>query len=275
MNNLTTSIEVITPAKAEDYLRKNVFNRKLNQNIVNLYANEMKEGRWNLNGDAIRFDTNGCLLDGQHRLYACIKAMKPFSSLVIRGLDNRCFATIDNGKVRSASDILSINGIPQSANISSIVRKFIRLNNELVTLSKSGGGPGANKISNILVLETYLENKQLFTEANRLSKKCYESCKAFNASDVGGIYCYLVATKKHNEHVVQDFFEQLTDVKRTGYNVISSCRKKFVNDKVSLTHMQSSVRQTLLIKAWNYFIRGKDVRSFGYNKDFDKDIWFI
>lgn len=109
-NGITTEILIITPDLAAAMLSKNTKNRKSSPMTVKAYARDMKAGNWQLNGDAIRFDINGNLLDGQHRLAACVAAETHFQSIVIYGLPAETQNTMDQGRVRSSSDILGING---------------------------------------------------------------------------------------------------------------------------------------------------------------------
>jgi hypothetical protein len=61
------------------------------------------------NGDSIRIDTNGDILDGQHRLAAIVRVGKPVNVLVASGVDRETFATIDVGKRRNVNDIIGID----------------------------------------------------------------------------------------------------------------------------------------------------------------------
>jgi hypothetical protein len=106
-----TSVKTITPAEAVEILdTKNLNNRPISQFTVDRYTQEMKAGRWKLNGEAIIFGKSGRLLDGQHRLKACIQANKPFQSVVVLGAEDHVFDTIDDGKVRGLGDVLAIRG---------------------------------------------------------------------------------------------------------------------------------------------------------------------
>lgn len=105
----------VTPELAKRWLVHNVDNRPLSENLVVLYGLDMLEGRWQYNGDAIRFDANGHLIDGQHRLHACVEAKVPFDTDVILGLAPNTIRTIDIGKSRTAGDIAHIEGAQNAA----------------------------------------------------------------------------------------------------------------------------------------------------------------
>ena len=100
----------VTPELAEQWLKRNKRNRPLTDAKVREYVDAIHADRWPQNGESIKFDINGDLLDGQHRLNAVIIAKKSVKMLVVEGLDPMVFDTIDIGKVRSGADILHIKG---------------------------------------------------------------------------------------------------------------------------------------------------------------------
>lgn len=105
------SVETITPTLAEKWLETMVTNRKVSDSLVLDYAIAIEQGGWALNGETIKFDKEGRLFDGQHRLRGCILARKDFKSYVARGIDDeRAFSTVDTGKFRTHSDVFSIGG---------------------------------------------------------------------------------------------------------------------------------------------------------------------
>lgn len=117
------SIEPLTPELAEKLLEANKGNRPINMTQVENLARLMKEGLWRFNGDAIRIAVDGTLLDGQHRCMACVisEVTQPMQ-LFVRGLQNETQATMDQGRKRTAADVLSMAGIPGGNQIASVAR---------------------------------------------------------------------------------------------------------------------------------------------------------
>lgn len=105
-----TEIMTITPELATQWLEGNTHNRQVKPKVVQVYLEDMREGRWLLNGSTIVFDETGRLLDGQHRLWACIESDRPFPSIVVRGLSEAAFMTIDQGQKRTPADHLYVAG---------------------------------------------------------------------------------------------------------------------------------------------------------------------
>lgn len=87
---ITMEVEKITPKKATEYLKKNINNprgkKSISRKVVNQYAEDMKAGLWQLNGEAIVFDEDGYLKDGQHRLAAVITSGATIEICVVRGV---------------------------------------------------------------------------------------------------------------------------------------------------------------------------------------------
>ena len=85
---VTSKVETITPEIARDYLSKNSRNprKTMDRSVIRKYADDIEAGLWQLNGEAIIFDEDGFLKNGQHRLCAVILANKPIRTLVVRGV---------------------------------------------------------------------------------------------------------------------------------------------------------------------------------------------
>lgn len=111
MSAITTESPVeITPARAKAYLEFNTKNRRANADRVAAYARDMLAGQWNITGETIKFAEDGTLLDGQQRLMACIEAGVPFYTFMTHGLKMESQRDMDQGKKRTVSDSLMIDG---------------------------------------------------------------------------------------------------------------------------------------------------------------------
>lgn len=107
---LDVKVETIDEAKALEYLTHSDGNRPYHQQYTSELAAKQSRGEWQINGDSIRFDSNGILRDGQHRLKMVIQTGIPIEVVVTRGIDPDAFITMDTGKKRSLADVLSIQG---------------------------------------------------------------------------------------------------------------------------------------------------------------------
>ena len=106
---LKHSIMKITPEMAKRWLERNIENnRKPKLGGITRYAADMRNGNWGLNTDAIAFDKNGTLFNGQNRLHAVIKSGETISAFVVFDfpLNNTDFLHLDNGIKRSFRDMI-------------------------------------------------------------------------------------------------------------------------------------------------------------------------
>lgn len=125
-NHFTTEIMYISPAEASAWLGDNKFdNRRLDDRNVERIVRDIKAGKWVFDGNPIRFDKDGNIIDGQHRLWAIVKSGKQVQSMVVRGLDNEAKMTIDTGKARNISDIFHFHGYVNSSVLASVCRLAI------------------------------------------------------------------------------------------------------------------------------------------------------
>jgi hypothetical protein len=101
---------------------KNAHNRPISESTVERYTQEIRAGRWKFNGQAIIFGKSGNLLNGQHRLKAIIAANKSIETLVVWGVDDDAFDTIDDGNKRSLADVLAVKAEYKPALLAAGVR---------------------------------------------------------------------------------------------------------------------------------------------------------
>lgn len=104
------SVMNISPKLAEKFLDGNVINRSVSPSLVERYARDMKNGDWQINGEAITFNKAKELTNGQHRLMAVIKSGKTIPMVVIEDVDNDV-NIYDRGRCRTAADSLVLSGM--------------------------------------------------------------------------------------------------------------------------------------------------------------------
>lgn len=111
MKEPIVTVEKITPAIASEWLEHNLpTNRAITQRHVERLLKDLEKGLWKMDGHPYRFDKDGNLLDGQHRLLAISKSGKTVMGVVVRGLERDAFYSMDTGRKRSTGDTLHIAG---------------------------------------------------------------------------------------------------------------------------------------------------------------------
>lgn len=117
----------MTPVLAAVILDRNGAIRRLRETRVRFWAAEIAAGRWQVTHQGIALDTDGVLLDGQHRLAGIIAAAQAVEMMVTVGADRSTFSVIDTGAVRSVGDVLAGAGVTGSGtpSIGALVRLLL------------------------------------------------------------------------------------------------------------------------------------------------------
>lgn len=124
-------VVTITPEHAQWVLEhKNPHNRNLREKDTDTYARDMANDRWRPTGEPIKFDSEGNLLDGQHRLSAVVRAGVPIEFVVITGdLDQE---QMDSGVKRTMADVLKLRGEANYIVLATVLRSICRWDAENV-----------------------------------------------------------------------------------------------------------------------------------------------
>ncbi len=120
---LDIEIVTVTPDLATEWLARNGHNRPLRQRAVTDYARDMDSGHWLQNGEAIKFASDGTLLDGQHRLHAVVMSGADVVMLVVRGLPMSTQETMDAGRRRTTADAFGLRGEVNATVLAAVARR--------------------------------------------------------------------------------------------------------------------------------------------------------
>lgn len=118
----TVKIQTVTPAIARKWLSGNVDNRKLRESRVVWLSRLLIDGEWELTGDAIVFDDQGVLINGQHRLSAVVVADVSARFVVLRGVPASSQEVMDQNLSRSLGDQLHRRGVPNQNVVASALQ---------------------------------------------------------------------------------------------------------------------------------------------------------
>lgn len=279
-NKITYTTELITPQIAQEMLTYNTMNRKVSQHYINHYAAAMKRGEWKLNGEAILLAEDGTLIDGQHRLYAVIKAGIPVLFTVGRGVDKTAFCTINKGKTRSDGDVFSIDGIPNSTAVAALVRRAMALKctNRTVFGTHTAGSVGNNfYITSSQLLAEYKANKEAYESSLSVGNTYYKKYKILAKSEICALYYHLAFIKGHSVEKVTAFLDAVYGY-RADIPVASWLHEYLVKDMVNrarhLATTSPKCKMQYIVRSWNSYILGRNVKSVRW-KDGDNIETFI
>lgn len=119
----------ITPEAAAELLLRNPKNRNYRAHHAAKMARDMKAGRFQMNGEPILIDRDGNVLDGQHRLHACVDSGIPLRTLLVTGLPPEVRETIDSGAARTIGDRFTMEGVPNAHTVAAAARLITGLAN--------------------------------------------------------------------------------------------------------------------------------------------------
>lgn len=254
---ITTVVERITPALAEEYLAVNAKNRKLTKKVER-FANAMARGEWKLNGEAIKFDYNGNLIDGQHRLRALLRAVFEtdrelmFDTLVVRGLPPETQLTMDQGATRKFSDALRWRGEKDVARLASAIRvldNFLKIG--VISTQQHKGSVTYEELFEVLDAHPGIRDLNP-PKGDRNSKLLTKS--------IASVMWYLF--RRVNEEDAHEFFYLLGGGEGESGVTITYLRNK-LQDNATRTHNKMDTRHlsAFTIKAYNSYRSGSELKQ--------------
>jgi hypothetical protein len=252
--SISTDIVLVTKSMAQEWLNNfNTNNRKATRHIVDKYADQMSRGQWVVNGDTICFDITGTLIDGQHRLLAVIKSEVPLRTTVVRNLPLDAFATIDDGSLRSAGDVIQRAGVKNSNAIAAIAKSLIAF--------QRGYGPHQQFqlrfISKTDISEFCEVNNDELQEAHRLTTLARTGCPIVGAA--WGSLLFQV-TKLYGPEIAEEFVDGTVNGGGTPNDPRNTVRKWVIRTRADASGQISAVIQLAhLTKAFNHWVAGKQL----------------
>lgn len=248
-----TGVMTITPSQAQQILTdRNTHNRRISANHVGRLSRDMADGNFLMNGDAVRFAADGTLLDGQHRLHACVQSGSAFRTVVVWNLPSESQATMDDGAKRTMQNVLQLDGKPTHAKtVASILRRVIMF--ERGSLTNSSHSPTKSE------MQAYLDKHPEVTEAAMVADQVRSARGIRCAASTLGIAYYLFAQKSPAR--ADEFFEGL----RTGIGLEEGSPILALRNRLSVegsTRLTTESAEVLawFIKAWNAWRSGKSMR---------------
>lgn len=251
----------ITPEIASAWMADRPVNRNVAQQSVTKIKSDIVEGRWVLNGETIKLDEMGRLIDGQHRLTAIAEAGVAVDSWVLFGAPSASMSTIDVGRVRSAGDMLKIDGVANSNAIASIVALVLKYQN---FRNHKWNGIGV-QISKAQVVQHYRDHQAKVDAAADLY---IELKRKLGVRTSYGAFAYLVAESPHGYELAR-FHEGLA----TGAGLATDDPRLVLRNQISApaipmhTEWRTQRDVAIFIKAYNKFLHGQSISRLTFGKD--------
>lgn len=238
----------VTPTIAKEWLAKMPLNRPLSDFDVRKYARDMSRGRWHFTGEPIKFDSDGNLIDGQHRLQAVILSGVTLRILVVRGLATESQHAMDSGRKRSAADALSLNGYANTTTLSSAARLGLGVEAGI-------GDPGRYDVTHDEVLRYVAENPALihavdFTKSLARKTDCPPSVVA---------YTYFVLSQIDAFQAANFWVAAAEKVGLAKGDPVIALTNRFAESRRNRERFSKAMYLSIIYRAWNFRRAGKTV----------------
>lgn len=251
-DGIVAEVVTITPTDATNWLRCNLHNRPVRKRHIEFLAGEIKNGNWQVNGQAIVIAEDEQVLDGQHRLLAIIEAGIPIKTMVVYGISAAAFSTIDTGAVRTSSDALCLHFTDYPQHVVKAVAVAVPW---VKQLEKGSMHKNPKRLSNTEVIAYAKDHVSMFERAATLLH--YPKDNRPLSTAIGtALYEYF---SRKNEEAAGDFFRDLyTGENLSRTNVEYVLRQAFTKDAQRITSkLPSYVKVRMTVKAWNWRRRGR------------------
>lgn len=255
--NIRGTLETITPEVAEDMMGHNLNNRNLREGIVYRTAEAIERGEWEVNGDTIKFDRDGVLLDGQHRLAACVLCGIPIKTWVIRGLEGKARDSVDTGISRSNGDILGLSGYTAASHLAACLRWIYLIRKDLMKSARSY----RNNITPTL-------GKQMIAESPSIPEDLkftyiLQKNVPFPHPLAGAMYHEF---SRRDQAQANEFFLRFAngDSLQMG-NPILVLRNKMFREYAKPQRLPSNYFGAFMVKAWNAWREGREIHLLTWN----------
>jgi hypothetical protein len=161
---------LITPAIAAALLYRNTINRTLRSTKYRRILSDMQAYRFVFTGETIIFNDQ-YLLNGQHRLLACVESGIPFWATCVEGVATDAMKNMDRVASRSIGDTLGFMGVGNRNDAGAVVRRLVALMNGYNLRDVSS----VNKATDAELADAYIELADDIQWGVTLGQRCHSA----------------------------------------------------------------------------------------------------
>lgn len=246
----------ISPELAEEWLGKNHGNRNQRDHKIIAYTRDIKDGNWLQTGETIKFDTDGRLIDGQHRLEAIHRSGETLRMLVVMGLSPHVQSVLDVNIRRSAADALKFNGITHNVSIIPAMARIDRVwSAGLLRSATSSMGGDVGTVTNSEVVAWEADNKDAHDSAS-MAQSMYKDLGATPSALAYAMW----RTNRVDPDAAHEFWSSVAEMRTRGvgdprFTMIKTFKKIDELGKQKTTALQLSI----IFRAWNAWREGRSL----------------
>ena len=256
---LNVSIETINREIAPKMLERNTRNYRPKDLIrIGKYARDMEMNAWRFSNDAICFDCNDNLINGQHRLEAIVLSGYEGDFLIVRGMAEDADQVMDMGKPRNIGDALRKLGFTYFDLKAAVARLyFIHKNFGLNALSNPRAQGTPDEITKLAIaLSEDIEHSNAATQA----------VQPYLVQSVA-VLGHKLFSEQNPEMADQFFLDIGTGANLPVGSPALAFRNMLIEQKGSKLKRCKRDIIALMFKAWNYYKIGKKIEYLKLNSN--------
>lgn len=269
-NTLAVAMTSITAKQARELVDQEnkhlATNRTMSNGTIEAYRRDMIGGRWNgYNGEALKFNPEGKLIDGEHRIRGLSRvADDEFAQefLVFFGVPDEARDTMDDGRKRSAAD---------KFNLSHGAGKLgIKLTSALRALAIIGSGQGSGgRMSASALLQLYAKHPNMLDAVKTVMDVDKEDQVPVRPAVVTAMY-YIAKELLGNDKLATDFLSVMQSGDKAYDGDPVHAWREFVIRKNAAGGKKLAEAELVrgTVKAFNIFAKGEKLAGkFSIPKD--------
>jgi hypothetical protein len=225
--------------------------RSIRRDNVEKWKRTILSGGWKINGEGIKIDRNGRMIDGQHRCLAVVETGIPIKIVVTYGLDPDCYTSLDQGLGRSAGDALraSHGDIPNAYSVSAALRWVYLFESKLLREAHPAR-------------LTHAEVLALFDQHPKIIDSCkfqhsFEDKRLLKGSSVVALH-YLAA--RVDKPKADEFYSRLANGTGLVKGTISWLRERLIEEKSDAIRtadkLSKAAQFALVYEVWDRYRQG-------------------
>lgn len=238
---------VITPEMALAFYKHRAKNRYISKANLQRLMVDIRAGRWKVTGETIIFDNEDKLIDGQHRMLACIECNLPIRTYVVRGsIDHNATTGIDIGKGRTPGDLLSFRGHEDGNHLAATIRWIHRLKSDGMQFERI-------RMTRDELIDFLAKNNDVI-----LSAPFGRFVRQLIVPSLGSALHFTMALK--DRELANQYFHELQQGTGEPGSPSFVVRELLIKNKLHRAQLPLHVVAAMIIKAWNLLRSGKTTK---------------
>lgn len=246
-------ILLVTPEMASDWISHRSYdrNRKISKVIVAKYLQDMKAGRWKTTRQGLIFDTQGKIIDGQHRLSAVANGEMTVAFWVYPNESRDTFEVLDQGYKRLPSHLLAL---PYASAVAAGARYLAVLADE-----DPWSLPRFNRVTTPEIFQTVYE----WPELSRYVTRAYDvrTATSITISPHLAVLAQAARTELGTPEKIKSWMDGLV----SGDNLAADDPRLHLRNRFTRAYhvlrgnMNRDLNYNLIAKAWNDYAQGRSM----------------